>query len=246
MSSVNQKMEAIANEIRAKTGKTGLLNLDQMAASIDEIHTKAHTEGFYEGEVVGYNKGVTNEYDAFWDTFQDKGNRKNYTYAFYGEGWNSTTYKPKYKFAPNSAPYMYANALIEEIGELDFSSVPNINSVFNGCTELRKIEKFKVPNGAVSNAANTFKSCENLIETIFEGAWNPNGLSLQWSLKLNKLSITSLLNSLSSSTGGTITLSKQAVNNAFGIDIDDESTYPEGSEWYELRNSKANWSISFI
>ena len=41
-------------------------------------------------------------------------------------------------------------------------------------------------------------------------------------------------------TGASITLSKTAVNNAFEIDVDDTTTYPEGSEFYVLRNSKNN------
>jgi hypothetical protein len=40
-------------------------------------------------------------------------------------------------------------------------------------------------------------------------------------------------------------LSKAAVNNAFGIDVDDASTYPEGSEYYNLRYSKSNWTFNY-
>ena len=47
-------------------------------------------------------------------------------------------------------------------------------------------------------------------------------------------------------TGKTLTLKKTAVNEAFGIDVDDETTYPEGSEYYTLRHSRDNWTFSYV
>lgn len=74
-----------------------------------------------------------------------------------------------------------------------------------------------------------------------------NGLDLQWSTSLNNTSITSIINALSTTTTGkSITLSKTAVNKAFGINVDDTTTYPEGSEYYNLRHSKDNWTINYV
>ena len=47
-------------------------------------------------------------------------------------------------------------------------------------------------------------------------------------------------------TGKTLTLKKSAVNTAFGIDVDDETTYPAGTEFYNLRHSKDNWTFSYV
>jgi hypothetical protein len=64
---------------------------------------------------------------------------------------------------------------------------------------------------------------------------------------LSKDSIISVITSLSASASGkTLKLKKTAVNTAFGMDVDDESTYPEGSEYYELRHSKDNWTFSYV
>lgn len=51
------------------------------------------------GEV--YEAGKKAEYDAFWDAYQDNGNRLDYVGAFEGKGWNDKTFKPKYDIHPN-------------------------------------------------------------------------------------------------------------------------------------------------
>ena len=89
-----------------------------------------------------------------------------------------------------------------------------------------------------------FTDCGALISIDeIEGAIG-NNLSLAWSTLLNKDSITNLINALSTNTTGlTITFSKTAVNNAFGIDIDDDSTWT--FEWMALRDTKSNWTFAY-
>ena len=41
-------------------------------------------------------------YDAFWDTFQRNGERKDYRYGFSGIGWNDENFKPKYDIISNT------------------------------------------------------------------------------------------------------------------------------------------------
>ena len=43
-----------------------------------------------------YEAGKKAEYDEFWDTFQNYGNRNTYSYAFAGAGWTLKNFKPKY------------------------------------------------------------------------------------------------------------------------------------------------------
>lgn len=61
--SVNEKMTAIADNIRSKTGKTELLNLDDMASGVDEVYTK------------GENSGYDNCMLLWWDAITNKGKR---------------------------------------------------------------------------------------------------------------------------------------------------------------------------
>lgn len=44
-----------------------------------------------------FEAGKQAEYDRFWDSYQQNGNRTEYIGAFSGSGWNSETFKPKYK-----------------------------------------------------------------------------------------------------------------------------------------------------
>jgi hypothetical protein len=45
-----------------------------------------------------YNAGKDAEWNAFWDRFQDYGNRRSYNFAFIngGNNWDITNFKPKY------------------------------------------------------------------------------------------------------------------------------------------------------
>ena len=52
-----------------------------------------------ENEQKVFEAGEKSEYDRFWDTYQENGNRTNYSYAFSGRGWTDETFKPKYDIA---------------------------------------------------------------------------------------------------------------------------------------------------
>ena len=127
---------------------------------------------------------------------------------------------------------------------LNLSKCVNCVNLFYSCTNLTTIdglvfsEETKGFNGMFHNCA-ALTSCSasgTLAET----------LDISKCTSLNKASITSFINILSTTaTGKTLTLSKAAVNAAFEIDTDDTSTYPEGSEYYNLINSKNNWTIAY-
>ncbi len=263
------KLIAIADEVRAITGGTEPLSLGDMAENIPKA----------------YEAGKTAEWNAFWDAFQDNGNRRKYGYAFYGTTWNDITFKPKYDiildgndgrtgFAVFSFSYITDLAKICEeqgivIDGTKFAPSTNqdwFNACYNltrtppipvnenfrygyfygYCTRLHTVEGFYVHEN-VTFANNVFSSCGELQNLTVIGTIGQSGLNVQWSTKLSKASIKSVMTALSTTTSGlTVTFSKTAVNNAFGIDVDDPETYPEGSEWYELRNSKSNWNFNFI
>lgn len=48
----------------------------------------------------GYAEGKQAEYDAFWDAFQQNGNRTNYENAFSGQSFDFTNFFPKYDIRP--------------------------------------------------------------------------------------------------------------------------------------------------
>lgn len=141
---------------------------------------------------------------------------------------------------------MFRNCPVTEIPHIDCSSVDtanrNVGFLFGGCSKLRKIEKLTLKEG-VEYTSNTFSACSALEEIEFAGVL-AKGLDLHWSTKLNKASITSLINILSPNVSGhTITLSLTAVKKAFetSVGANDGNT---SAEWTSLIATKSNWTIS--
>jgi hypothetical protein len=135
---------------------------------------------------------------------------------------------------------MFQNATFQSI-EIDLSGLSGtFNNVFQ-CNNGGRIHNIRLR----VNAA-TFSNCFNnmtMLETlIFEdgSTIGGNGFNVQWSTKLSKASITSVVNALSSTTSGlSVTFSKTAVNNAF-------SGGSTGAEWTALANTKSNWTINLV
>lgn len=151
----------------------------------------------------------------------------------------------------NMTGFCYLAKSITRFPIISHEGATNLNSTFHQCTALKSIEKLILKADGTNTFQNNsydrpFYSCSALEHMIVEGVIGKSNFNVQWSTKLDKESIVSIVNALSPTTSGlTVTLSKTAVNNAFGINLDDVTTYPEGSEWYELRNSKSNWTIDF-
>lgn len=292
MATVNEKMTAIADAIRDKTGGTETLTLDEMAQAIPDVYYNGHdageqlgyNNGCVEGQSVGIELGkqsVYDEfYDIFWDSYQNNGARTDYRLAFKGAMWTDKTFKPKYDFIPTDALQMFVKANITDlvallesqnvvldfskctnlygcfsyspithIGVIDISNYnnyANLNATFDECRKLVTIDKIKLNSGLPHNISNaTFRNCTALQNIKFENSISTS-IDFRWS-PLSKDSITSVINALSTTTtGNTLTLKKSAVNTAFGIDVDDKTTYPEGSEFYTLRHSKDNWTFSYM
>ena len=221
-----------------------------------------------------YEAGKNAEREAFWQSFTVNGTRKQYRYACFNEGWNDTSFNPPDGLiVPNDARYMFENTGITHLykRQVDFSKATDLRQVFNTSTSIRYVECFDISSsnaglgstfGGCTNletltmqttsdkfvfASSTFTNCVNLTHLTLVGTITTNGFNVQWCEKLTKDSIYSIFNALSTTTSAlSITLSKTAVNNAFGIDVDDETTYPEGSEYYQLRHSRDNWSVNYI
>lgn len=216
-----------------------------------------------------YAKGKENKHNEFWEAIVDGGNKTYYRQAFQGSRWNEELFTPKSIIQPTEVHSMFygcaivdgykisdyvnfskvkdvssifSNSTIQRIGVLDFSSSLSLYRAFWGCNYLVSIEKIKVNNGNC-NKAETFDGCSALVEISFDGVLGRN-LSFKDSPLLNKPSIENIFEHLSTNVSGqTLTLKKTAVNNAFSIDVDDETTYTD--EWNTLINRVSNWTISF-
>lgn len=79
-------LQAIGNKIREKTKGVNTIDPLNMPSEIDAV----------------FEAGKEAEYDAFWDDFQENGNKTNYFHAFGGNGWTAKTLVPKYVIKPIS------------------------------------------------------------------------------------------------------------------------------------------------
>jgi hypothetical protein len=132
---------------------------------------------------------------------------------------------------------LFSNSDITDVGVLDVSSCTSLAYLLFQAYKLVNVDKIVLSSDGNTTFNNTtFQSCPELQEVRFEGVIVQNGFNMQWSKKLSKASITSVINALSTTTSGLIvTLSKTAKEAAFTAD-----------EWTALVNTRPNWTITLV
>lgn len=122
----------------------------------------------------GMEQGEQTEYDRFWDSYQNYGNRNIYRYAFSHEGWNDETFKPKYDIRPIGSSQVNGytfykceitdlKAILDERNvKLDYSkSLTHIYEFYNSTiTRLPTIDF----SSAAGNISSTMSDCSQLVE----------------------------------------------------------------------------------
>ena len=91
-----------------------------------------------------YDKGKQDEYDRFWDTYQNFGNKRIYTYAFGGEGWTDELLKPKYPIVTTTGnnktnQMFYFASNVKKIMFPIYLYESSNNSTFYGASQLEQI-----------------------------------------------------------------------------------------------------------
>jgi hypothetical protein len=172
----------------------------------------------------GCHGGGSNN-DSFWDMYQNGGDRADYKYAFAGSGWTDELFKPKYDIKPTDARYMFtvssitdlknigvefdlsstseasqlmAYSKIETVGVLDCTNMSYLSTVFYEAKALKSVDKIILKDDGSQGftSAQNFADCSELTHCIFEGCIGQNGFNIQWSTKLDKESLLSILNCL--------------------------------------------------
>lgn len=149
----------------------------------------------------------------------------------------------------NPAKEVFQNSYLKNL-YLDISNT-TANNLFVGNDMDRNIRPYR--NVTIKCNANTkftapfyYSNFDKLMFTN-DSEIAQNGIVLDYATSLSKESIANIINTLSTTTSGlSITFNKKSVNTAFGINVDDVTTYPEGTEYYNLRHSKDNWTISYV
>ncbi|MBR5538435.1 MAG: hypothetical protein IKU61_00900 [Clostridia bacterium] len=182
--SVNEKMTAIADAIREKTGGTDALTLDGMAEAVQNV----------------YDKGKQAEQDAFWDVFQNKGGEANYRYAFCYSRFDDTTYNPKYDIkctnVTTSGEFMFYSSPITDTKVGIYAPPSNISSAFKS-SDLVTIRLLHMHDTTTSSGA--FADCTKLKNITISGTIG-KAISFQDCNKLTHESLMSIIEHL-----GTVT-----------------------------------------
>ena len=222
--SVYEKMTAIADAIRAKTGGTDALTLDGMAEAIPQVYAAGITE--------------------MWESIQAGGKTQTYQQKFESWKFERKTFKPIYDVRPTQPVRMFydihkadSNEIfdLEEIEReqgivFDFSQTTNLQHVFNGA-EIDVVNVVDARNASATNALYwtfsgvqgdgkefghptvkrinkfivgektdrfymTFYCAYDLEHCVLEGEISKNGFSFGQSSKIDKESILSVLNCL--------------------------------------------------
>lgn len=200
--------------------------LIEIAGNMPKVYEAGYEQGKADNDTLG----------AFWDNYQESGTMTDYRYAFCGFGWNNRTFKPKYslsniKFTNCIGMFQYT-AITAVNYDLDFSNATSVNFCFTN-SSIKKIQSIVLPKTEGTNSVSTMFNTANKLSSIRIKGETVVSFSLGQS-PLDKDSIKSVVNSLSTTTTGkTVAFKKTAVNNAFTTD-----------EWNALTATKPNWNFT--
>ena len=220
-----------------------------------------------------YTAGQQAEYDRFWDAFQKNGTLTNYTHAFAGVTWTEETMQPKHPvkvvgwcermFFKNQCStllardkfdfsqmtdcnYLFAESMFHSIDYLDFSGCNQLFCPFYYMPKLHTIGLLKLRADGSQTFSADWMYTPILENITIEGQFG-NDVSFHLCPCLSRQSIESIVNALSpTTTGKTLTLRLEAVDNAFYEPDGEGSIGSESLAWYLLCQSVPNWNIELI
>ncbi len=208
-----------------------VMPLQDYINTCDNIREKTSTtENIKSGDLpekvnAVYKAGQKAEYDRFWDSYQDNGNRKDYPYTF-GYTWNDDIYNPKYPITATNSAYMFRYTKITDT-KVDISA--NIyNYVFEYAQQLKTIRKLIVSEGATF--VSTFRNCIELENIIFEGVIGTD-ISFKDSKLLSHDSLMSIINALKDFSGTTTTKTLTLHGNSKALLTDSEKAIATQKGW---------------
>ena len=221
-----------------KSGATGLpepeSRLDALLYRLSEVMVGG--DDYTYGYEAGMQAGKQFEYDRFWDSVQENGDRTAYTNGFSGASWNDETYNPKYDIKSgglNSANNMFQYSQITDTKVRVTLQDTNTQSTFASAT-LQRIPLVKLL-GTV-NFVTSFQATTKLSYIRFEGAIQ-RSINLQWS----PLDVDSMKNVISclAHYSGTADQFKYEVkfNDACWAALEADSAAPNGGTWADYVDS---------
>ena len=222
---LTDKLTAIADNIRSKTGGTEPLTLDGMASGVNEVYDKGKEDEhnlIFDGfdDLYGFFYGGINAQIFNLIKPNDFSNVNSFTELFYDNAdltiaplFNTSSGKifesmfknctnlitvPLYDLS-NAGTVMYmfdgCDKLIN-VQTLNTSKATNFTGMFRNCSSLTTIPQIDISNSMVRGVANMFVNCTNLQNITFAGIIKVGDLNLSYSPNLTHDSLMSLINAL--------------------------------------------------
>lgn len=265
---LKEYLTRIADTIRLKLGTTEKINAQDFADKINEVYEAGQNTEYYDefwdayqdsGEKVNYkdafcgiswnNKTFKPKYDLCPTSMQNM-----FAYSKISDLKTQLENIGRKLDTSNCTTFMNAfNAVsaIKHIPELNAKKVTTFQNAFSW-SYIVSIEKLILNSEGTQSFINTFDGAGYLQDIVIEGVIGQN-LNMGVCPLTNE-SITSVINALSSEideetgeykvTGKTVTFKKSAINNAFKMIVDDETTWSD--EWEDLIKSKPNWTFGYV
>lgn len=207
--------QSICDVVREKTGDTALLRSGDLSEKIAGISS--------------------DDYDAFWDSYQQNGQRVNYYQRFVQDGWNDNTFRPKYpitcKEGSTNARSVFYNSRMTGIPvPVIITGVP-ARETFGQCTKLETISRLVLED--VTDCTGMFTGCTQLQNLNVEGSIDVN-FNLAAAEKLSEKSVELVLKclkDLQDQTTQTLTL-----HNTVGSRLSDEQ---------KAAITAKNWTLAY-
>lgn len=198
-----------------------------------------------ENEPKVYEAGKQAEYDAFWDTFQNKGGAMRYHYTFFGSHWNDTNFKPKYDIVLNSemCNYPFWDSNITEINvNIDTRNNDAWYQIAYGATKLTKIQKIILKDDGSQVTQGPFTDAKNLTYVRFEGK-----IGVTVSMSACPLDLESAKNVIEhlmdySGTDKDLTYKITFSDTTKALLEAEGATSPNGNSWLDYANDKG-WNV---
>ena len=253
ITSINTGITNIANAIRAKTGSQSTIPFASLPSAVNDVYDKAVSDMWdmiqRDGTRTDYEYGFTlwkceylrPKYKVIPTTrniymFRYLSGTKKIEKAYFDLSQCDTrdayeTYGNYYTF--------YSCPALEEIEDIGMKA-GWYSSTFGGCTKLHTIEKVRF--NPATPISSMFYNCSELQNITIDGTIGQSGLNLQYSTKLTKTSIESVLDHMKIPEQGetfnkSITFSQTAVYNSYTQE-----------EWATRTATLVNngWTISLV
>jgi hypothetical protein len=233
---------------------------------------EGNVEKVYEaGTDTGFEAGKQAEWNAFWDGFQDYGNRTEYNTAF--RKWNDAIFKPKYDIRPIEATQMFNGTNIKDIAGalrragvvLDLSQCTAFRMAFYTADieYVPVVDTRATTDDSANGALYYLFASSTILKSIEKIILKPNGSQVfngtfHWLPNLEEVRFEGVIGQNGLDLKDSTKLSKASIESIIkclstttsGLAVTLSKTAKEAAfttdEWSALIATKPNWTISLI